>query len=306
MRRAIHFVLLAALATSLLPSLALAEGPAPIFNGVGLVDYSKKPNFKVGDWVRYKMSGQSEMGMSDNYELTLLVAGEEDFWGDPGFWIETWVEAPGQPPRATAALVSYEAFSDTAAIQRLLLYTRKMIRLLDDDGNPKIDINKPASSTLKQRHDVMNPVSWSREELGRDTVTTPKGTFTVEKVLMKQGKGVTSVVGDSTLYTELREDRVSHYSSQVPITHLVREDITTGSTRKSWLIGRSGDASPMTVRDRGEGAAVLLDFGHGGKEPRMVPKHLQKSLSSPTKATAAAQPAKAAPKPAAKVASKPQ
>ena len=177
--------------------------------------------------------------------------------------------------------------------------------MLNEDGTPKIDINKPASSTLRMRHDVMNPVSYSKESLGRDTVTTPKGTFTVDKVLMKQGKGVTSALGDSTVYTELREDRTSYYSSQVPITRLVREDIATGSSRKAWLIGRSGDATPMTVRDRGEGSALLLDFGHGGKEPRMVPKKLQKPLSSKATATTASQPAK--PKPAAKPTSaKPQ
>lgn len=299
MRRAIPLLLIAALATPLFPARARAQGQAS-FNGIGLVDYSHKPNFKVGDWARYRMSGKSEMGMSDNYELTLLVAGEEDFWGDPGFWLETWVEAPGQPPRALAALISYEAFSDTAAIQRLLLYTRKMITLLNEDGSPKIDINKPASSTLKARHDVMNPISWSRESLGPDTVTTPKGTFAVEKVLMKQGKGVTSALGDSTVYTELREDRTSHYSSLVPITRLVREDITTGSTRKAWLIGRSGDATPTTVRDRGEGAATLLDYGHGGKVPRMVPERLRKPLSAKAAPSAAAQPAKPAPKPAPK------
>jgi hypothetical protein len=303
MRRAIRSLLNAVLAFSLLPALAHAQA-SKSFNGIGLVDYSRKPDFKVGDWVRYHMTGKSEMGMSDDYQLTLLVAGEEDFWGDPGFWLETWVEGPGMPPRATASLVSYEAFTDTAAVQRLLLYTRKMITLLNEDGTPKIDINKPASSTLKARHDVMNPVSYSRQPLGRDTITTPKGTFAVEKVLMKQGKGVTSVVGDSSLYTELREDRTSHYSPLVPITHLVREDIVTGSTRKTWLIGRSGEGAPMFVRDQGEGAATLIDFGHGNLEARMVPQRLRKSLSAQAKPSAAAQPTKSAAKPAPKPATK--
>jgi hypothetical protein len=303
MRRAIRSLLITALAASLLPALAYAQA-SKSFNGIGLVDYSRKPDFKVGDWVRYRMTGKSEMGMSDEYQLTLLVAGEEDFWGDPGFWLETWVEGPGMPPRATASLISYEAFTDSAAIQRLLLYTRKMITLLNEDGTPKIDVNKPASSTLKARHDVMNPVSYSRQALGRDTVTTPKGTFDVEKVLMKQGKGVTSVAGDSSMYTELREDRTSHYSQLVPITHLVREDIETASTRKTWLIGRSGEGAPMFVRDRGEGAATLLDYGHGGLEARMVPERLRKSLAAQAKPSAAAQPAKSTAKPASKPAPK--
>jgi hypothetical protein len=259
-----------------------------VINAIGLIDYASKPTFKVGDWARYEMSGRSELGMSDEYTLTLLIAGEEDFWGDPGFWVETWVDMPGQPPRTRASLVSYSIFRDSSAIQRLLLYTRKMISMLNEDGTPKIDINKPASSTLKARHEVKNPVNWSREELGADTVTIRGRTVTVNKVLLRQGKGVTSAVGDSTVYTELREDRTSWYTDEVPITHLAREDIVTTSSRKAWLVGRSGDATPLAIRDRGVGSATLIDYGHGGLEARMVPHHLRKSLTAQRAATRAA------------------
>lgn len=278
MRRAIRVLALAA--TLALPGTAALAQSQSIINGIGLIDYSTKPTFKVGDWARYQMSGQSEMGMSDRYTLTVLVAGEEDFWGDPGFWIETWVDAPGQPPRSRASLVSYSIFEDTAAVQRLLLYTRKMISMLNEDGTPKIDINKPAASTLKARHDVKNPVTWSRETLGTDTVVVGSRTFQATKVLMRQGKGVTQAVGDSTVYTELREDRTSWYTNEVPITHLAREDIETTSSRKAWMVGRSGDATPMNIRDRGVGTARLLEFGHGGLEPRLVPPSLRKSLAT--------------------------
>ena len=50
MRRAIFLMLLAAAVTLQSPP-AFSATYAPL-NGIGLVDYSRKPNFKVGDWVK--------------------------------------------------------------------------------------------------------------------------------------------------------------------------------------------------------------------------------------------------------------
>jgi len=297
MRRAIA-------ALSLLLALAALDAPrsradtSAIMNGIGLIDYRHKPDFKVGDWVRYQMKSHSELGASDDYELTVMIAGEEDFWGDPGFWVETWVDMPGVPPQARASLVSYEIFSDTVATQRLLLYTRKMISMLNEDGTPKMDINKPSASTLKARREVQNPVRFSLDTLGTDTVVTPKGTFKSLKVLMKQGTGATQMVGDSSLYTEVRENRTSWYTLEVPITHLAREDIESINAHKSWLTGRSGDALPLAIRDRGLGSARLIEFGHGAIA-RLVPERLRHTIAQQVAAEkAAAKPKSTTAKPA--------
>jgi hypothetical protein len=297
MRRAIA-------ALSLLLALAALDAPrsradtGAIMNGIGLIDYRHKPDFKIGDWVRYQMKSHSELGASDDYELTVMIAGEEDFWGDPGFWVETWVEMPGVPPQTRASLVSYEIFSDTVATQRLLLYTRKMISMLNEDGTPKMDINKPSASTLKARREVQNPVRFSLDTLGTDTVVTPKGTFKPLKVLMKQGTGATQMVGDSSLYTEVRENRTSWYTLEVPITHLAREDIESINAHKSWLTGRSGDALPLAIRDRGLGTARLIDFGHGATA-RLVPERLRRTIAQQVAAEkAAAKPKSTTAKPA--------
>ena len=256
-------------------------------NGIGLVDYAHKPTFKVGDWVRYRMRGRSELGVASDYTLTLLVAGEEDFWGDPSFWLETRVDVEGEPPQTKASLMSYDTFGDSLAIQRLQLYVRKMITMLNDDGSPKIDINKPAAGALKQRREVMNPTRFSIDSLGVDTVQTPKGTFKATKVSMRQGSGVTQSVGDSSVYSEVRENRTSWYAMDVPITHLAREDVESIDARKSWLIGRSGDASALNIRDRGLGSARLVDYGHG-MEARLVPARLRHSLAEQMAAERAA------------------
>jgi hypothetical protein len=286
MRRAITALAILLAVVTLDATRSHAES-ATVMNGIGLVDYRHKPDFKIGDWVRYQLKSHSELGAKDDYELTVLIAGEEDFWGDPGFWIETWVDMPGAPPQTSAALVSYDIFSDSVATQRLLLYTRKLISMVNDDGSPKIDVNKPAAGTVRARREVMNPASFDLDTLGTDTVQTTKGVFKALKVLMKQGKGATQSVGDSSIYTEVRENRTSFYVLDVPITHLVREDIESINARKSWPIGRSGDALPLTIRDRGLGSARMVDFGHNGT-PRLVPERLRHTIAEQVAAEKAA------------------
>lgn len=285
MRRAIGLLLFAAALLPLVPSPA-SSATAPL-NGIGLVDYSRKPTFKVGDWAKYHMSSKSELGASDDYYVTVLIAGEEDFWGDPCFWIETWTDAPGKAPETQASLMSYQMFGDTSAVERLQLYMRKAVTMLNEDGSPRFDINKPAASILKTRREVKNPVRWTRDTLGVDTVQTPKGEFKALKMLLKQGTGAAQTVGDSTIYTELRENRTSWYTQDVPITHLAREDIESIASRKAWLVGRSGDATTLNTRDRGLGSARLLDFGHG-LAARLLPERLRHTIAEQEAAERAA------------------
>jgi len=150
--------------------------------------------------------------------------------------------------------------------------------MLNEDGTPKMDINKPAASTLRQRREVMNPAHFDIDTLGVDTVQTPKGELKALKIVTKEGKGVTQAVGDSSVYTEVRENRTSWYAMEVPITHLAREDIESINARKSWMVGRSGDASTLNIRDRGLGSARLVDFGHG-LEARLLPERLRHSIA---------------------------
>src|SRR5437667_8431576 len=72
-------------------------------DGIGLIDYSKKPDLHVGSWVKYHVKAKSDKGAVDDYSVTMLIAGEEKFWGEDCFWLETWTEIPGQGmfPQAT-------------------------------------------------------------------------------------------------------------------------------------------------------------------------------------------------------------
>ena len=279
MRRAIRAITLAVCATALLVSAAGAsEKVVDRINGIGLVDYSHKPTFKVGDWARYHMSGSSQMGMKDDYTVTVLIAGEEEWWGDPCFWVETWTDTPGRPAETQVTLMAYSIFSDSMAVQRMQMYQRKSISGINEDGSPKQEIPRAAASTLKSRTLFNRPLMWDVDTVGVDTVITPKAAFTTRKVIIREGTGATATLGDSSMYNEIRENRTSYYAMEVPITHLAREDVETILSRKTWMIGRSSDGAPIKVRERGLGVARLIDFGHGGVASRLLSPDMQITL----------------------------
>ncbi len=279
MRHAIRTFALIALPLVLSSSPALAK-PQVVssVNGIGLIDYSRKPDFKVGDWATYRMTGKSEMGMSDDYTVTVLLAGEEEWWGERCFWVETWTDMPGHAPQTTASLMSYSIFGDSLPVQRMQMYQRKTINGLDETGKLVQEVSRAAASALKSRTLFRRPLQWDVDTIGVDTVITPKGTFHTQVVTLKQGTGGTSTVGDSSIYTEVRENRTSYQSLEIPITHIVREDLESVIARKSWMLGRSSEASALNIRDRGLGSARLLDYGHG-KSARLVPVEFRRSLS---------------------------
>jgi hypothetical protein len=232
-------------------------------NGIGLIDYSHKPTFKVGDWVRYRMTAESQMGMRDDYEVTLLIAGDEEFWGDRGFWIETWTDVKNGPPQTVATLMSYSIFNDSLPVQHLQLYQRKTISEFDRDGRAVQTVPKPASSMFASRTLFQKPIMWDVDTLEADTVSSPAGEFHARKISIRQGTGATATIGDSSRYDEVRENRVSWMDLAVPITHVAKETVENTITRRTWMIGRSTEGSPTLMRERGFGVARLVAYGNG-------------------------------------------
>ena len=277
MPRAIRFVALALASVALLP-LGLPAAPQIVnrVNGIGLIDYARKPDFKVGTWVQYRITGTSETGLKDDYVVTVLIAGAERFWGEDCFWVETWTEPQGRPRDVVATLMSYSIFGDTLAIPRLKLYMRKIINSLDNNGNPIETVTKRPSASLSSRKPVADKNTWYVNTMGTDTVMVPRGTFTCKKVLMHQGVNSTADVGDSSFRTEVREDRFLFVSDDVPITSVVREDMENSIRRRAWKIGDSRD-TPTNTMDKATGTARLLDYGTG-LTPELVPQRYRTDL----------------------------
>ena len=274
-------------------ALLAAEAGAPpqtvnLINGIGLLDYTRQPDFKVGDWVRYRVQANSVLGSRDDYTVTILIAGEETFWGEDCFWVETWTEPINRPPQTMATLMSYAIFGDTLAFPHLPLYMRKTINELKEDGTPLQLLSRRPPGSLKKRSPIDDQVAWSVETIGADTVTVPRGTFLCSKLLTRQGKGATTDVRDSTIYTEVHDERVAFTNREIPLTSLVREDIEYWFTRRTWQIGRSSEAAPTRLLEKSSGQARLVDFGSGFAAALLSP-NMQKSI--PSRPAAGAPPA---------------
>jgi hypothetical protein len=288
MRRAMTWLGLAACTAALLTTGPTAAAVKQV-NGIGLIDYRRKPDFKVGDWVKYRITGTNTTGAQDDYMVTVIIAGEEDLWGEDGFWVETWTEARGEPPMGTATFMSYGIFEDSLPVQRMLLYQRKTINESDEQGNPVQVVLRRSPASLKLRTPFDDQVRMDIDTLGQDTVRVPRGEFRVVKVRTRQGKSTTRDVGDSTDYSEIWDSRTDYITHQIPITSVVREEIETTFQQRKWQIGRSEDAPPMRTLDHSLGEARLIDFGSGMKSG-MLPESMQKSLKTRKSAEGAAAP----------------
>ncbi|HYM82469.1 MAG TPA: hypothetical protein VEY91_13790 [Candidatus Limnocylindria bacterium] len=261
MRRAVSIA-----ALSLISLVLFAIGPhaqsttAPLMNGIGLIDYSHPPDWQVGSWVQYKMVGSSERGNRDDFTTTLLIAGEEVFWGDTCFWLETWTEHGTQPPRAIAMLMSYSVFDDSMAWARFNLYVRKYIATVSEEGVPRQDLFLRGGDTFKSRKPIGADRTRQLDTLGIEKVVVPAGEFQALKVRREYWGGGSVLKGDSTVYDETREKTTSFFNGRIPITRLVMQDLETIGHKKTWLIGQSQDA-PMQVIDHGTGQARVVGYG---------------------------------------------
>jgi hypothetical protein len=244
-------------------------------SGLAYVDYRGKPRFKVGDWVKYRFTSKSDGGGHENYDMTILVAGEEKFWGDDCFWLETWTGGSTLTPQSTAFLMSYSAFGDTAWLQRLMVYQRKSVQV-DDEGNVREELTRRVLGG-KARGDDRPSLTIVADTLGRDTVHTAGGVYLCTKVQRRAGIGSVEEIGDSTIRNENWDKRTLYLSPRVPLTSLVREIDDRWITRKAWKPGHSGDAV-QAYRMRGTGTLELLSFGSGGLTPKLVPADAQRQL----------------------------
>jgi len=284
MRRAISLILIALPVAALLP--LRSDGAAQrvtTVNGIGLIDYTRPARFKVGDWVKYHVTGSSELGEVDDYDVTVLIAGAERFWGEDCFWVETWTGVGDRSPISVATLMSYSAFGDSAWLQNFQKYARKTIHEVHEDGTP-IQTVMRRINTLNRRDAIKRDVTLRADTLGADTVQVARGLFQCTKVVMRQGVGMNAERSDSTTRDEVRENRTLYYTLRVPITSVVREDIENLIMRKTWKAGESEKAVVLT-RERALGIARLVDFGSGGLTPQITPEYARRGIAGAARET---------------------
>src|SRR5438552_1525127 len=148
MRRAVLVILLALV---LLPSGARAYKPSGPVDAVGMLDYRQGPRFRVGDWVRYHTKGESAQGFKTDYTVTILIAGEELWWGEKCFWVETQTRYGSGTLEIAASLLSYSVFGDTLPSRHFQRYIRKFTEGEDEHGHLLQQPFMRAPSELTQR-----------------------------------------------------------------------------------------------------------------------------------------------------------
>lgn len=280
MRRALRAAGLTALLVAL-PALLSAAPAVNIvnrINAIGLVDYNGRPTFKVGDYARYVVTNTGPGIDKPAYTLTVLIAGEEEFWGEKCFWVETWIDDPTGARESNASLMSYSIFADSLADERIQLYRRKTISGFEENGLPMEELTRGAANLSTLRSSPVRPFGYVADTLGADTVHVDAQVLDCRRVRLEQGKSLTQTVGDSTVYVENRESRVRWSSRSVPITHMAREETRDTQGRRAWKVGYSNDALPMNVKETSFTVARVVGFGHG-LVSRLLPKERATSFA---------------------------
>ena len=256
------------------------EGP---IDAVGMIDYSHGPHFKVGDWVRYRTKGSSYQGYRTDYTVTMLIGGEEMWWGEKCFWVETQVSFSGGPPQVAGSLVSYEIFQDSLPSLRFTRYLRKIIDGKDENGYTQQPFRR-ALEQIRSRTFAEPSPPRKIDTLGVESVTVPKGSYDALKVKQLMRQVSTTEVRDSTIYFEVVQDHTYWWSDQVPITRLVKIAQDNIQRRRAWMVGESANA-PLVEAEHGTGGTELLDCGSGMKAIS-VPERFQRPISEQVPAKA--------------------
>jgi hypothetical protein len=292
MRRAV----LVLLALALLPSGARAYKPNGPVDAVGMLDYTLGPRFKVGDWVRYHTKGESAQGFKTDYSVTILIAGEERWWGEDCFWVETRTKYPsGGNIEVTASLISYSIFEDSLPNKHFQRYIRKLTEGVDANGLLVQQPFQRAPSEMVNRGYGEYEPPRTYDTLGVEPVTVPAGAIKAMHTREHYKENVTKQYGDTTVYFELAENHDYWKSKDVILTGLVRLDQDNTQRRRAWMIGESKDA-PLQIVEHSTGSTVLEERGSGLRStylPAGVTRPLREQLSQDKRAPAPARRGKA-------------
>jgi hypothetical protein len=280
---------LAALTFALAARSAPAQ-PGSLLDAIGEVGYSNGRSIvQVGSWVRYHMTTSSPKGVIDDCTVTIMIAGEEEWWGEECFWVETTTQRGKWPVTPAATLMSSAIFEDSTPQRNVLLYQRKRIAEFDENGLPIQQTVRRGPIVIKTREQPKQGLTVLVDTLGTDTLKTVKGDFVCLKVRTEKGISSTAQSADSSQYSETREVRVVHLTPLIPVTGSAHEEIESSTSRRNWLTGHSMDSSPLKLVDRTTTVLELVAYGTQGIEATTVPMEFRRSL--------AAQRAAAAPKP---------
>jgi len=238
-----------------------AAGPAwSRVSAVGLLDYTKK-NFKMGDWVRYKIEISNSHGHEDVKMQEVRIVGEEVYRGEKCFWVETFYGSDLEKADVDLALVSYDVFKDVAPDVHYRNYMRLILIGLDDEGIPEMsDLQR---SNPNSPPPDLRPYRGQVDSLGIQNVKTDKGAMDAALVRITRRLSRTHPDADSTINRITDTVRDTWYARKVPVTSVVREDETSTRKIQAYKLGTPSTDAPETIEESLTRTAVVVDWGTG-------------------------------------------
>ncbi len=254
---------------------ALLPAHAARVNSTGLVDYSRK-NFKLGDWVRYRVEVSTSRGIENVSYQEIRIVGEEEFRGEKCFWIETRFGPDSSRVTQDLVLVSYDVFQDKDADVMFSLYTRMMMFSTDDEGVP--DMQEVRKATAAAKRPDLTMMRGKVDTLGTETVETERGPIEARllKAIRKLGNPKQSPDSTTNLITFM--DRKQWMSNRVPITSLVKEEEFFERRIQTYAVGTPSTEAPETVLDNEVRSALVVAWGTGARSPMLELWQKKKAL----------------------------
>jgi hypothetical protein len=245
-----------------LATLAAAPAFAARVSGIGLIDYRKK-NFKVGDWVRYRVEVANSNGMEAVNFQELRIAGEENFRGEPCTWVETWFGKDSTSASWDLTLISNEVFKDPQSDVRFSSYARMMMLDTDEEGRPDMTEVKRAGdpNTLPD----LTPYRGKVDTLGFDKVETLRGAIEARMVKLTRKLRNPRDIGDSTINKITEVVRTSWISPRVPITSLVQEEEIEDWRIQAYKVGEVSTSAPEVPFSSESRKVTVVDWGTGAR-----------------------------------------
>ena len=256
----------------LLAFILAASVCAPAFaariSGIGLIDYRKK-NFKVGDWVRYKIEVSNSNGNEAVSYQEVRIAGEETFRGEPCTWVETWFGPDTSSYVSDLTLVSNDVFKDPQADVRFSVYARLMMMEADEQGVPEMIEVKRAGAENAPLPDLTS-LRGEVDTVGFEAVPTARGSLESQIVKLHRRLRNPREYADSTINRITDVKRTTWMSRKVPITSLVKEVETEDWLRQAYKVGEVSTSAPETPVSSETRTVTVIDWGSGAKSEMLA------------------------------------
>ena len=230
-------------------------------SAVGLLDYSKK-NFKVGDWVRYKVDVSNDLGNEDQNYQEVRIVGEDTFRGEKCFWVETWYGPDSTKASFDLALVSYDVFKDPDSDLRYTTYVRMVLYGVDDEGVPDLVELRPSSAS---KNPDLRPLRGQLDTLGTEAVSTAKGSIDARLVQLQRKLRNPRQMADSTVNRITDMVRKTWVSRKIPVTSVAKEEEVNKRLVQSYAVGQPSTSAPENMIDTLYRTATVVDWGTGAR-----------------------------------------